>query len=440
MEEGRQGGEEGSENRAMTESFLNRPRTGSRAVAGLVGWWSLAAIVALVHNRLWGTPNLALFSTISSRLGENPFAGSPIEGDYLLSNLLGAAIARGLGQTDAHEYARLHLILFGAGMIAVMVGAYRRFGYATARALLALCAFAPATTVVMQWLGQPDALTLPLALGIVIARPNWMKLALGVLLGLSHSEQGLAAALIAGLAAVAIEAVIGDTFEPVDGSHEASGFAAGAASGAVAKVAAVAAVVPMVGVLVGRGIVEIYFRVNDIVIETPRTSFLEFGLGNFVDHHLTAPGWLLWSLWGPLWVGAIAGAVWLRRSPAATTEQRFAAVVIAIGAVAGLVPMFITLDQTRVYSLVTAPLLVAVAVVVAQSVWPERSRPIGWQPLLGAAVLMFVPGMFCAGEAYFATSLSPIEFVGWLFDGEVPYGQGVTDFLMGPFGFEPPDI
>ncbi|NLA36726.1 MAG: hypothetical protein GX868_13740 [Actinobacteria bacterium] len=433
----------------MNESFRVQAGGSTGAPAGLVrsipfrlSAWGVAALgVALVHNRLWATPNLAFFSTIATRLGENPFAGSPIEGDYLLSNLLNVAIARALGQTAPHEFARLHLALFVLAMIGVVALVQRRFGYGVARSLVVLCAFAPATTVVMQWLGQPDALTFPLAMAIVAARPPWAKVCLGVLLGLSHSEQGLAAALIAGAAAVAIDGF--ETAPPADTPRRAHAGDSGdrrTAGAATARLAGFAMAFPLLGVLLGRGIVELYFRLNDIVIETPRSSFLDYGLGNFVDHHLISPAWLAWSLWGPLWVGIVAAGFWLSRADSATPRSRRAAAALAVGAAAGLAPMAVTLDQTRVYSMVTAPLLVAAAVGVGKLLWPDHSRDLNWRPVSVAALLMFVPGMFCAGEAYFASALSPIRFTHWLIDGKLDPGANVTDFLMGPFGFEPPEI
>ena len=392
----------------------------------LLAWGFAALGVALIRNRLWATPNLAFFSTIADRLGENPFAGSPIEGDYLLTNLLGTAIARALGQTEPHEYARLHLVLFVLAMTGVVALVLRRFGYAAARALVVIGAFAPATTVVMQWLGQPDALTFPLAMAIVAARPPWAKMTLGILLGLSHAEQGIAAALIAGAAAIAI-----DRF--------ASAPVATRSAASSVRLAVIAGAFPLAGVAAGRALVEVYFRVNDITIETPRTSFLDYGLGNFVEHHLISPAWLVWSLWGPLWVGIVAFVLWSLRSETATRSVRAAAVVVAAGATAGLVPMVITLDQTRVYSMVTAPLLVAAAVGLGAVFWPD-GRALPRRQVLAAAMLVFLPGMFCAGEAYFASALHPVRFAEWLSDGQLDEGVHVTEFLMEPFGFAPPEI
>src|SRR4051794_12327369 len=166
----------------------------------LVGWSLLALAVALVRNRAWASPNLAFFSGIADHLGSNPFPKG-LDGDYLLTNLLGPTVARALGQTAPHEYARLHLVLLVVGLGLVTVGMYRGYGYRPARALVWILAASPAVSVCLQWLGQPDALTLPLAMSLVLVRRRWAGFAFAVLLGLAHPEQGLVAAVVATIAA-----------------------------------------------------------------------------------------------------------------------------------------------------------------------------------------------------------------------------------------------
>ena len=80
-----------------------------RGPARLAAWGAVAVAVALLHNRLWATFNLAFFTAISKNLGRNPF-GNGFDGDYLLTNLTGPTLARVLHQTEPHEYARLHLV------------------------------------------------------------------------------------------------------------------------------------------------------------------------------------------------------------------------------------------------------------------------------------------------------------------------------------------
>ena len=467
MEAGSQGSEEGCEGRRVTDrapGLVNTPPT--LMPLRLTAWGLGAAAIALLHNRVWATPNLAFFSTIAKDLGTNPFAGSAVEGDYLLTNLLGPAVARALGQTDPAAYARLHLLAFVALTSLAVALAARRFGYPVARALVVLLAAAPATTVVMQWLGQPDAFTIPLALLLVIVASTPARIVVAILLGLAHAEQGAGIALVAALVAVLIDRLDGgpNEYVPVPLRPESlddpllAARAAAAPQRARLKRLTGMVMAPVIGVAIGVIAVRIYLLVNNITVSKPRTSFLSLGFDGFVDHHLRSPLWLIYSLWGPLWLVIVALAIVARRqsrSAARTGEHAelgdardadtslislpTALVVLAVGAAAGLVPMVITLDQTRVYSMVTGPLLVGAAVLIGRYLWTgEHTVP----PIAiagGAVALAVVPGMFSAGEAYFSTALPPSEAARFLIDGDIPDGKDLTGFLLEPFAFEIPD-
>lgn len=396
-------------------------------------WGAGSLLVALVHNRLWASPNLAFFTAISNSLGRNPF-GNGFDGDYLLTNLLGPTVARALGQTDPHEYVRLHLLLLLLGLIGVVATAYRRHGYEVARALCVLVAASPALTVAMEWLGQPDALTLPLALGVAVASRRW-AFGLAVLLGLAHAEQGLVIALVTAV----VWFVLDDT--PTENANDDA--IQPGSSRPPTSWAAFA--IPLVGVVTGRAITEIYLRVNDIVVTKPRTAYLDLGIGGFVRHHLESNGLLLVALWGPLWIGLGVLALRFVRSGAKWPAEirRGWALLIAAGVVA-LVPMLLTLDETRVYSLTTAPLLVGAAVLSRRSAervptWrltdldaTSASRAIA----AGAVALALLPGLFTAGDAYVSYDLPVRPFARFLLDGEHP--GDLTGWLLEPFGFEVP--
>jgi hypothetical protein len=77
------------------------------AVVRLLVWGIGAAGVALVHNRLWASPNLEAFSRIARSWGSDPFSDASTS-DYLLTNLSMPTIARIVGMTAPHRYALLH--------------------------------------------------------------------------------------------------------------------------------------------------------------------------------------------------------------------------------------------------------------------------------------------------------------------------------------------
>ena len=185
----------------------------SNAPLRLACWWLAGVAAAVAHNGFWATPNLAFMTLVADRPGQNPFTGD-INADYLLTNLSLPTAARLLGQTDPHAYARMHLVVLVLGWAAVTALAWRRFGYRPARNLTVLVAAAPAVTVSMQWLGQPDPLTFVLGLAMVLVRPRWALLAVGVLAGLTHPEQ----AVIMALVAAAVRAVLADGVGSADGA------------------------------------------------------------------------------------------------------------------------------------------------------------------------------------------------------------------------------
>lgn len=375
--------------------------------------WALGALVAAVaHNRLWGTPNLAFFTSIADHPGTNPFPAG-VDGDYLLTSQTMPQLASALGSTAAHEYVRLHLVVLVVGLAAATVAVHRRFGPTPAAVLVVLVALSPAMTTTMSWLGQPDALTLPLALLAVALAPRWAVVVCAVLLGTTHPEQAVFIAVNAALARAAVG-------RP-------------ATTRAAVRDAAVQLPILLGGVLAGRAITEIYLRVNDVSIGRPRTAFLDLGLDGFVDHHLDSGPWLLIGLWGTLWL--VIGAVAVTRG---RNGPDVAWGLLGAGAVGSVVPMLLTLDETRVYALVTAPLVVAAAVLL------DAERPnIGRVELVGAPVGVamlvagFLPAFFTAGDVYWSTELPIDEFVEFLGDGEHP-GE-LTDWLLDPFGFEIPE-
>jgi hypothetical protein len=378
-----------------------------------------AAAVAVVRNRAWASPNLAFMSAIAEHLGSNPFRGG-LTGDYLLTNLLGPVVARAVGQTAPHELARLHLIVLVIGLAAALILAARRFGAPVACALAVVLAGSPAMTTTTSWLGQPDAFTLPLGLCMTLVRNRWVAFGLAVLAGLAHPEQALFLAAVAGVVRVALD---GDGWPPW-------------------RRTAVEVAVLVGGVAVGRAVTEVYLRVNDIVVTQPRTSFLDLGWDGFLDHHGQAPAVMVFALWGPLWLAWLTAVV-LRLGRSSGREAWRATTrtwtVLAVLAVVAVLPVAVTLDETRVYAMITSPLLVAMAVLLLRdlSVLGDRVPAIAGAMFLAMALV--VPGVFTAGRAAWTRDLPPDQIVDFLRDGRHP-GDDLTTWLLSPFDFVIPHI
>ena len=373
--------------------------------------------VAVVHNGLWATPNLESFSLAAAGFGTSPFDASANAGDYILTDTSLLGVARLLGQSTPHAFARLHLALLCAGWAALVLLAWRRRGLAVARTLTVVLAVSPVVTVSMQWLGQPDPLTAGCGIAMVLVRRRWAVLALGVLAGLTHPEQ----AVVMAFAAAVVVASLPESTQRL-------------------RTATFTALAAVGGVLLGRALTEIWFRLHDIVIQRPRTAYLDLGAGAFVDHHTQQPLGVVWTLWGPLWivlVGLAAAAV-LRRSDPAVRALRPLWIAVAVVTVGALIPVAVTLDETRVYSVVTAPLLVGLAVLATRLVRP-RVLLVG--SIATLVVGGIIPGGFATGVTSWRSQLDSPAMAVFLLRGERPEGSPpLTFWLLSPFDFTIPTV
>jgi hypothetical protein len=191
------------------------------------------------------------------------------------------------------------------------------------------------------------------------------------------------------------------------------------------------------GVLAGWLAVQLWFALAGITLSTPRSDYLDYGLSAFADHHLTHPAGLLWTLWGPLWLVIIGVVVVesLRRS-----DARRAWGVMAVLALLALAPVFVTLDETRVYAVITAPLLAAAAAWIPRSVKDPALAAASTVLLILTAAL---PGGFAAGTTSWRSQLDTPAMAAFLVDGSVdgtmPEETEITPWLLGPFDLVIPD-
>lgn len=413
-----------------------RPHVDPRPVAPdwvrLSGWSVAALAVALVHNRLWAAPNLDAFSTIAGSLGSDPFPETT-SSDYLLTNLAMPVLGGITGMTEPHRYALLHLVVLVAGLGMCVVLAARRFGYLPARTLLVTVAVAPGVTVALQWLGQPDALTFPLSVALVLVQRRWAVAATSLLLGLSHPEQAVIIVAIA--AAARAVALPPDRTSPPPGVQPLRA--------TVVRLGHDLAL-GWVAVLIGRVVTELFIRASGAGGGTLRSDFLGMGFDMLLTHHTQAPGALVWFLWGPLWLGGAAAAVLLRRSRAGSDGRqldRVGGVWWTLGAlsVAALIPVWFTLDETRVYAMLTAPVLAVAAVLAGRALGASNPRHLLVLTLGMLAAALVIPGGFTAGTAAWATQIPQGDFLRFLLDGQHP-GDNLFFWLLSPFDFVFPDL
>jgi hypothetical protein len=98
----------------------------------------------------------------------------------------------------------------------------------------------------------------------------------------------------------------------------------------------------------------------------------------------------------------------------------------------------VTLDETRVYAVLTAPVLGAAAVVLSREVVAWRPPVLRFASIALLAITAVVPGGFTAGEDAWATEIPTEEFVEFLSTGDSP--TPLFFWLLAPFDFVVPDV
>ena len=288
-------------------------------------------------------------SQVARHLGSNPFSG-PERPDYVMTDVL-VPVVRGLSvQSGPAAYARLHLVVL---VVLWAVVAVARAGSATAApgTWSLLLAVSPLVTVSMQWLVSPTRSPPPSDPdGPAAAR--WAVLVVAVLAGLTHPEQAVFAAAVAAVvrAVLVDDVAVADAAAPASGSSLGRGGvrsgstwrprSAGCSSAAWSPRSASVA-----GIELGRPARRISTSASDASSST--TSSNRSGCCDPVDPQAGRGRRDLRAL---------------RRGVDPGSARRWA--VLATAVVTGAGAVLVTLDETRVYAVITAPLLVGVAVLL----------------------------------------------------------------------------
>lgn len=366
--------------------------------AGLAGL--VAVVVAFIRNHAWATPNITFFSSLAKNWGSNT---NGVSGGYLLTNWLPTTVAHFTGQTEGYQIVRLHLLVWMIAVIAIVIWATRRYGARAGWMVALIVALAPSSTTTLEWLGQPDSYTTLMAVALVLCHSRWAAVCWAIALGMTHPEQGIVIALTASLGWAVLQPVF-PTFRQV-----------------LSRVG-----INAIGVMVGRACTELYLRVNDLQITKSRWQLIGRTWRHLLDHHLLAPGWALYALFGPLWL-LLAVHVWRATRSGSLDRHRWE--LLGLGCLVAFGATAITLDHTRVFGMITLPLLVAAAIRMSMEL-EVRLRVVVATALIGACI----PGVFTAGKQYWATDLPLDEFIPFVRDGTVP-GDDPTLWAIKPFPF-----
>jgi hypothetical protein len=267
--------------------------------------------MALTHG-LAPVPNIDVWAA-AGRAFPHPAGGT-----YIEASPVGPALAHLLRCRSSNAYAALHLGLVVVATVALIAIVRRRFGDAAATLAVVALFASPLANVLLTWLGQPDPIVLGLGAVAAMTTPPAAIGAAAFALGVVHTEQAIAIVVLLLL----VRSAVGDLRR-----SQATSLAVGVVSGA-----AVVAV----------------FK-QHYGIDASRLAYAQdIGLGEFTRNFLTMWHLVLVASFGATWALVLMLGRRLDRRQRLSCTAAF---------VAALTMAFFTLDTTRVFALVTFPVV-----------------------------------------------------------------------------------
>lgn len=288
--------------------------------------WIVAGLVVLSWRAGWGSfPDSQWLATeIVPALPSLPRI-DPLA-QYSLYSPIGSFLAAIVGAHTETAFDVVHVVVMIAFAGAVGVLVVRRAGWTAAGLVGATFVGSQTGVVLLSWIGSYDVFTVGLTSLLVVTRDRRLAAALGFVVAFAGFEQG-AFVLVALFVLALVGVGVGD------GSRNRLVWAG-------------------VGLLLGRVALGVWLRANDVT--HGRDWFLrQFGVGHFLEQFVHGLPWLLVSGLGAALLTVVVAVVHLP-----TRRARIVTVVVLLVA---LVPVALSLDQTRVLAVLTWPVLMALA-------------------------------------------------------------------------------
>lgn len=326
--------------------------TGVRRAATTAGA-VLVGVVVLAWRAGWGVfPDAHwLATTVVPALPSLPRL-DPLE-QYSMYSPIGSFVTAMVHVRGEVGFELVHLAVLVVFVAILGVLVVRRHGW-TAAALVGAGFVGSQTAVVLvAWIGSYDVFTVGLTSLLVVVRDRRIAASVGLLAAFAGFEQTVFV-----LAALAVLSFVG-----VGGTRVRLAWAA-------------------VGLLVGRIALEVWLRANDVT--HGRIWYLrETGVGHVAGQFLRSLPWLLATGLGATVLAVVVAVIGLP-----STRARIVTVGVLLVA---LGPTAFALDQTRVFSILTWPIVLALLLDHAGRTEPRAARRLAAATLALAAV---VPGIF----------------------------------------------
>lgn len=291
--------------------------------------WALGAgtlCLSGLLNGVYRAPNASVIASIAA----DPFSPPELgRGSFLLSSPLGPLVSWAIGARDDASFLFVQGVLTVLAVIGVAHLVRRWHGDTVARLLLIALFCSPLSNLLVGWIGQPDPFTVAGAT-LVVAGPRWACLVGGLTLGFNHFEQGV--------------------------------FIVGAA--AVLRRADAPVLVALAGLGAGKLGLEGFHAAFDIDASEDRLAYLRAA---GIERHLIATFTNL-----PTLVFSVLGVMWAPFLWFLTNVERRRALTVGVLQFGLLVPVALTFDSSRVWALVSWPVVVHVLMRLALDVPRER--------------------------------------------------------------------
>lgn len=287
------------------------------------GVWVFLGVAVLVWRAGWGSYADAEFlaTRVVPALPSLPRQDALFE--YLYSSPIGTFVAAVVHAETLRSYQLLHLGVFGAFAAVIGVLVVRHHGVVTGALVGSAFVGSQASVVCLFWLGSYDVFTVGLTSLLVVLRNRIAAALVGFTLAFANAEQ--AVIVIALLAVLSLVGLFKDPRRLLSAG---------------------------IGLLVGRVLLGWWLSANDV--HHGRAYFFQhFGLAHFLDQFWSSLPWLVLTGLGASVVTVIFA---LRNEKSWRTRLVFVAALIA-----ALVPVAISEDQTRVFAVITWPLVMSLS-------------------------------------------------------------------------------
>jgi hypothetical protein len=377
--------------------------------------YGVVLFVSLIKFGLAPTPNIGDWTAIA----RSPIAAKLRLADpssqYLFGSPLGALLCRAIGIRSSFGFYLFHAVVVVTVLFGTMRAVAKNYGRFVSGAIAVMWFATPVSNVLFSMVGQPDPFTFAAATTLTISRRRWPLFIAALVLGFNHLQQGVVI-IIASIAMRAILHLTDDGTKNHDAPSPDESIPSVAAKASefstflqatrwmVSQWTAVAAIVA--GMPAGRVAWEFFARHYGIDTDGRALFLKATGVTNVLRNASNQSLIFTVATFGVAWP-LIIGAIRTLRN------QRLLQAVVCLLLVGMLIPTALTLDLSRVYVMMSWPVVLGLVIV-----WIRRTKRAKAQSWLSVifAISLLAPHVVVLGTLVYTSRLA--DTVEWLQTGK----------------------